>query len=82
MRALKLRFAVDSTFMPSPGIAPLVPQHAPHPGVVTIAPIAVSLASVPSSMSVSSTSRDAGVTTSCTPGATRPPARSSTCTAS
>ena len=50
MRALKLRFAVESTVMPSPGIAPLVPQQAPQPGVVTIAPIAASFASVPSAI--------------------------------
>ena len=37
---LKLRFAVDSTFAPSGGITPLVPQHAPHPGAVIVAPIA------------------------------------------
>src|SRR5262249_31694826 len=48
MRALKLRFAVESTFMPSPGIAPPVPQQAPQPGVVTIAPIATNFASDPS----------------------------------
>src|SRR6185369_2548270 len=67
MRALKLRFAVDSTFIPSPGMMPLVPQHAPQPGIVTIAPIAASFASVPSWIKRRCTSRDAGVITSCTP---------------
>ena len=48
MRALKFLFAVESTFIPSPGMAPLVPQHAPHPGVVTIAHIATNFCNVPS----------------------------------
>ena len=76
MRALKFRLAVETTFMPSLGIGADVPQHGPQPGGVITAPMAASLATVPSRSSSSKTSFDAGDTTSCTLGATPPPASS------
>jgi len=82
MRALKFRFAVEITVQPSPGITPLVPQQAPHPGVVRIAPSSSNRASVPSARNWLSTSREAGVSTNCTPAAMRPPARSRAASAS
>ncbi len=48
IRALKLRFAVDTTVIQSVGIGSDVPQHGPHPGGVITAPMAASFFIVPS----------------------------------
>ena len=72
MRPLKLRLAVETTLTPSAGMEPHVPQQEPQPGVPMTAPMEMKSASEPSRARVSSTVREAGVTTSWTLGAGPP----------
>ena len=74
MRPTKFRFAVDSETSPS-AIVPPSPAQAPQPGLVTSAPLSMSVARMPLRIASNMISFDPGVTIKRTPGSILRPFR-------
>ncbi len=63
IRPLKFLLAVETTFTPSGGMGPVVPQQGPQPGGVIVAPNVLNFSRVPSAVNAASISLEAGVAT-------------------